>query len=846
MEGVVLVHVGGLTANPYTNTHNRHINSERFHMASQHHWLMRVVQLLGVILGFSVLFLVLLSVSGNAPPARTMSPTVSPTRIEQTSPSHTLPSAVIPAVVEVPAGPFLMGSSEGDKRAMNNDEKPQHTLTLPTYWIGKTEVTNDEFRPFARGDGYTNRTYWTDDGWAWLQSKHRNGPSCLDDTPKGDHPVVCVTWYEAAAYCRWLSVQTGMDFRLPSEAEWEKAARGTDGRIYPWGNIWVSGRAQSGESGQGFPGLVGRYRAGASPYGAMDMAGNVMEWTRSAYRDYPYDPNDGREAEQHQAHERITLRGGAWVHYQEDLRVTKRDAREPDEDGGYATGFRIARYDHVRPTAVPPLPTPTNEPPLIPTNGQGEPLIVIATFRSVEGNHTSAVHTELQRMIREALPTVHMPAVRVEIAADTVAADDRAGAANLGAHTNASIVIWGEVTGSRSVVNILSRHEPASARSNASLNQIQLHRLTHPDGYISFHIQDLISRMPLLTLFAISQSAIVQQDYPSATQIMRQAITMVQDVAPNANYQADADVRKEMADALFRLGWLYQGPGHDPVSALGVYNQAITLDPTYAPSYNNRGMIAYDQKQMDQALADYNQAITLDPTFALAYKNRGNVYLDQQQQDQALADYTQAIALDPRFASAYNNRGTIYAARKQMDQALADYNQAIALDPTLIVTYRNRGLLYYEQDQFDRALTNYKRNTMSDPIHGRYVLPAGRVVYLTRLLLTPTYEGVLEGSPALVSQHIRERLASSVPYALGIPAPFVVIDDGAPALPPYRWVASFRSPRAVQRVNDPDYESQLTLCWFTAAIPADIHALFAEALSEMDWDASAEDYDIMP
>ena len=135
---------------------------------------------------------------------------------------------------------------------------------------------------------------------------------------------------------------------------------------------------------------------------------------------------------------------------------------------------------------------------------------------------------------------------------------------------------------------------------------------------------------------------------------------------------------------------------------------------------------------------------------------------------------------------------------------------------------------------------------MSDPIHGRYILPAGRVVYLSRLLITPTYAGALKGSPALVSQHIRERISSSVPYALDIPAPFVVIDDGAPALPLYRWVASFRSPRAVQRVNDSDYQSQLTLCWFTAAIPADIHALFAEALSAIDWNAHAEDYDIMP
>ena len=176
-------------------------------------------------------------------------------------------------MVAVPVGPFLMGSSSADRQAAYN-EKPQHTLTLPDYWIGKTEVTNAQFRPFVEGDGYTNRDYWTAAGWAWRQAENITQPAYWNDAKWNgpDYPVVGMSWFEAVAYCRWLSKQTGIAFRLPSEAEWEKAARGSDGLIYPWGNTWDVKRT----SNAGFtPVAVGTYPTGASPYGALDMAGNA-------------------------------------------------------------------------------------------------------------------------------------------------------------------------------------------------------------------------------------------------------------------------------------------------------------------------------------------------------------------------------------------------------------------------------------------------------------------------------------------------------------------------------------------------------------------------------------------
>ena len=227
----------------------------------------------------------------------------------------------VPELVVVPAGPFLMGSSTNWWKPFNEYEMPQHTLVLPAYWIGRTEVTNAQFRPFVEGDGYTNQAYWTVDGWAWRVKRRVTQPSFWNDsqwnTPK--QPVVGVTWYEAVAYCRWLSAQTGHPFRLPSEAEWEKAARGTDGRIWPWGNTWAKGRANTSEAGINRTTPVGQYPAGASPYGALDMAGNVYEWCATVWRKlYPYSVEDEwttaylKEKNENSFGTNRVYRGGSW------------------------------------------------------------------------------------------------------------------------------------------------------------------------------------------------------------------------------------------------------------------------------------------------------------------------------------------------------------------------------------------------------------------------------------------------------------------------------------------------------------------------------------------------------
>ena len=261
----------------------------------------------------------------------------------------------LPAMVEVPAGPLLMGSSaqqiaaviseranpnESAKPTWVEDEQPQHTLTLPRYAIGKTPVTNAQFRPFVEGDGYTNQAYWDADGWQRRKQAKRVKPSLWDDAKwhGANYPVVGVTWYEAMAYTRWLSAQTGLPFSLPTEAMWEKAARGPDGRIYPWGNNWEQGRCNSREANIERTTPVGQYPGGASPYGALDMAGNVWEWCSTPLLSYPLANELLNEL---RTSSRYVLRGGSWGDDRVYARCALRFDYYPHIDGG-SGGFRIA------------------------------------------------------------------------------------------------------------------------------------------------------------------------------------------------------------------------------------------------------------------------------------------------------------------------------------------------------------------------------------------------------------------------------------------------------------------------------------------------------------------------
>lgn len=171
----------------------------------------------------------------------------------------------------VPEGSFLYG-----------DDK--ETRTTGAYRISQTPITNAQYHAFVDAGGYTERRYWTEAGWQWRTQQEITGPESYgSDSDQPNHPVVGVSWYEAMAFCRWLSEQTGKKITLPTEEQWEKAARGTDGRKYPWGNTIDPDKANYWDTKIQHTTPVGSYPAGASPYGALDMAGNVWEWTASPW-----------------------------------------------------------------------------------------------------------------------------------------------------------------------------------------------------------------------------------------------------------------------------------------------------------------------------------------------------------------------------------------------------------------------------------------------------------------------------------------------------------------------------------------------------------------------------------
>ena len=242
-------------------------------------------------------------------------------------------------MVYVPAGAFEMGSDDGA-----DDEQPVHKVTLDGYWIDRTEVTNAQYQVFvsAKGHRAPTRCDW--------------GEPTYEDGNKSDHPVVCVSWDDASAYCEWAGG------RLPTEAEWEKAARGTDGRVYPWGNEFDCAKGNfddettldeyvvpGGVDCDGYERTapVGSYAAGASPYGALDMAGNVWEWVGDWYGAYP--GADQENPTGPATGEYRVLRGGSWSdNYPYALRGADRNVWRPG-DTSYYLGFRCARGSQQAP-----------------------------------------------------------------------------------------------------------------------------------------------------------------------------------------------------------------------------------------------------------------------------------------------------------------------------------------------------------------------------------------------------------------------------------------------------------------------------------------------------------------
>lgn len=259
-------------------------------------------------------------------------------------------------MVCIPAGSFSIGQRScgyaGCEKEVNGGN-----VNLEGYWIDRTEVTNAMFKQFVTETNFITGAEKT--GASAVNGASEPVPAADWRHPQGlissidgldNHPVVQMNWYAANAYCRWIGA------KLPTEAQWEKAARGTDGRLFPWGNtlplaVYLNAAdsnlpeawARTDQNdGFRFTAPVGTYPAGASPFGVLDMAGNAWEWTRSLYRDYPYLLQDGRELMgDPTVTDKVVLRGGCWYDDYGSVRSTLRYGGKADQstDG---IGFRCA------------------------------------------------------------------------------------------------------------------------------------------------------------------------------------------------------------------------------------------------------------------------------------------------------------------------------------------------------------------------------------------------------------------------------------------------------------------------------------------------------------------------
>lgn len=239
----------------------------------------------------------------------------------------------------------------GDNRM--REAMPQHRQEVGAFAIARYPVTNGEYGEFIVAGGYETEAYWTGMGWKWQRGRlGEKAEPYFWHEPRlngARYPVVGVSWYEAVAFCNWMSARDHATYRLPTEREWEYAARGADrARNFPWGDTFERGRANTAEAGFGGTTPVTHFPAGISPFGVWDMAGNVFEWTLSKWGSswkelqfvYPYRPESGCEdAEGSGAR---VMRGGSWFNSSQEALCAHR-ARYLAGSRGSSIGFRVVR-----------------------------------------------------------------------------------------------------------------------------------------------------------------------------------------------------------------------------------------------------------------------------------------------------------------------------------------------------------------------------------------------------------------------------------------------------------------------------------------------------------------------
>jgi formylglycine-generating enzyme required for sulfatase activity len=261
----------------------------------------------------------------------------------------------------IPSGEFTLGTTPQQIEIIQRQpwaqgwsftrETPHSIIELPQFEISRYPITIAQFNKFVddKEHGYFLRKWWTKAGWDWMQKE--GGPVQLDQVLSPNLPCINVSWYEAIAFCNWLSEKLGSRITLPTEVQWEKAAKGTNGKIFPWGNEFVDKYCNSTLSGFGKPIPVGCYKLTSNPWGGdgpQEMSGNIWEWCTSLLElegkmfSYPYDPDDGRENLECSVDSYRIVRGGSFLNPPFLLRSAYR-GRDRAYDRAKRVGFRVVK-----------------------------------------------------------------------------------------------------------------------------------------------------------------------------------------------------------------------------------------------------------------------------------------------------------------------------------------------------------------------------------------------------------------------------------------------------------------------------------------------------------------------
>jgi formylglycine-generating enzyme required for sulfatase activity len=235
--------------------------------------------------------------------------------------------------IAIPTGDITLIPNDADKK--DSYLKTETIITVPAFEMTKHLITNAQFRPFVEAGGYEQKEWWTEEGWQARKREKRIAPRHWDEEQwnKDDYPVVGASWYDAIAFCRWLSDKTGQTITLPTDAQWSRGAGGEDGRSYAWGNEWDASRCNSQETGLAHTTPVSQYPTGASPYGVLDMSGNVWKWCLTGYETGTTE-TEGKEIR--------LLRGGCWMDGKDGVKITHRLRHRPNLRS-YLIGFYVVK-----------------------------------------------------------------------------------------------------------------------------------------------------------------------------------------------------------------------------------------------------------------------------------------------------------------------------------------------------------------------------------------------------------------------------------------------------------------------------------------------------------------------